>query len=407
MRSRTISFGPSLNGASLQRNSWTLRGVSSSFPASQLLPIRRQTNTRISSASMVSSAGQPGINFQELPVTNIVNQNGVEDFSSSFPTARQSRINGLRPPVQTQINFQSGPGSIDGNPAQTNTVSGSGGTNFITTQDGGFTMMDFSLPTDAMGTGFSNSMQAQGVGQMMNVQQTSSQARGRPALNNMQTPAMMANAQIPLMGQNIAPQPQSPPQVPNAAAPTGNATGMTFQSAFPGLPPVTVPDYGDDSWFTYLKAVLDRAMPNPPPLMRNTAPIAEPIPRRMSDLPRGSSPIYLINLRGGPAYIPYVLPNQLHPIYVPFNRETRELMYPYLPLYLPYPNAGINRDDIGMRFVAYIPFQPDRFRNSREGAPLIYPHIVSNTEFPMYVDYRPVSRPVAPNMVRYPYLVFI
>ena len=65
------------------------------------------------------------------------------------------------------------------------------------------------------------------------------------------------------------------------------------------------------------------------------------------------------------------------------------MMYPYLPIYIPYPNVGIDLPETGQRFVAYLPFQPDRYKASIEGAGVVFPQVSSPGSFPVYVDRRP------------------
>ncbi|XP_061181652.1 uncharacterized protein LOC133190180 [Saccostrea echinata] len=160
--------------------------------------------------------------------------------------------------------------------------------------------------------------------------------------------------------------------------------------AFPGFAPLQFPDLGDDSWFSYLKGLLDRTSPNLQIFSNSTGGGMYPIPQRLTDLPRGTMPIYIKNFRSNPAYVPFKLSGQPFNLLIPFNRDNREMMYPYLPLYIPYPNVGIDVPEIGMRFVAYLPFQPDRYRTSREGAGVIIPQLSAPGSFPIYVDRRPV-----------------
>ncbi|XP_062611034.1 uncharacterized protein LOC134272880 [Saccostrea cucullata] len=168
------------------------------------------------------------------------------------------------------------------------------------------------------------------------------------------------------------------------------SAAVTLAPAFPGFAPLQFPDLGEDSWFSYLKGLLDRTSPNLQIFSNSTGGGMYPIPQRLADLPRGTMPIYIKNFRSNPAYVPFQLSGQPFNLLIPFNRDNREMMYPYLPLYIPYPNVGIDVPEVGMRFVAYLPFQPDRFRTSREGAGVIFPQLSTPGSFPVYVDRRPV-----------------
>jgi hypothetical protein len=170
-----------------------------------------------------------------------------------------------------------------------------------------------------------------------------------------------------------------------------NSTGsVTLAPAFPGFAPLQLPELGEDSWFSYLKGLLDRTNSNLQIFSNSTGGGMHPIPQRLMDLPRGTMPIYIKNFRSNPAYVPFRLPGQPFNMLIPFNRENREMMYPYLPLYIPYPNVGIDVPEVGQRFVAYLPFQPDRYKASREGAGVVLPQRSAPGSFPVYVDRRPV-----------------
>ncbi|KAK3091419.1 hypothetical protein FSP39_019765 [Pinctada imbricata] len=341
-----LSFGPVMSGVVEQGTEWTGSGFSSSILPSML--------------SATDTADIPGLSSNLSPVS--VSESSGNEFMTEF----------MVPPATTdQQTFSSGLTNFGGfeNVQQSFGAPQSG---FGTPR--GSVNLQFGQPVEQFGqTVEQSTLMGQTVEQFGQTVEQVGQIAEQSTLFG-QTAGQFGQT-VGQFGQRVN-QPtglEMTNQVPLNPPPSPSESNMTFQSAFPGLDAVTVPDYGNDSWFTFLKAVLDRSIPNPPSLTRNTAPIAEPVPRRTSDLPRGSSPIYLISARGGPAYVPFILPEQNHPIYVPFSRETRELMYPYLPLYIPYPDAGINTADMSRRFVAYIPFQPDRFRNSREGAPLTLP----------------------------------
>lgn len=66
------------------------------------------------------------------------------------------------------------------------------------------------------------------------------------------------------------------------------------------------------------------------------------------------------------------------------------MVYPYLPIYIPYPNVGVDVPEAGQRFVAYLPFQPDRYKVSSEGAGVVFPQLSAAGSFPVYTDRRPV-----------------
>ncbi|XP_048759618.2 uncharacterized protein LOC125669221 [Ostrea edulis] len=170
-----------------------------------------------------------------------------------------------------------------------------------------------------------------------------------------------------------------------------NSTGsVTLAPAFPGFAPLQLPELGEDSWFSYLKGLLDRTNSNMQIFSNSTGGGMHPIPQRLMDLPRGTMPIYIKNFRSNPAYVPFRLPGQPFNMLIPFNRENREMVYPYLPIYIPYPNVGIDVPEVGLRFVAYLPFQPDRYKASREGAGVVFPQRSAPGSFPLYVDRRPV-----------------
>ena len=169
-----------------------------------------------------------------------------------------------------------------------------------------------------------------------------------------------------------------------------NATNsVTLSPAFPGFSPLELPEMGEDSWFSYLKGLLDRTNSNLQIFSNSTGGGMFPIPQRITDVPRGTMPIYIQNFRSNPAYVPFRLPGQPFNMLIPFNRDNREMMYPYLPIYIPYPNVGIDLPETGQRFVAYLPFQPDRYKASIEGAGVVFPQVSSPGSFPVYVDRRP------------------
>lgn len=170
-----------------------------------------------------------------------------------------------------------------------------------------------------------------------------------------------------------------------------NATSsLTLSPAFPGFAPLQLPELGDDSWFSYLKGLLDRTNPDLRIFSNSTGEGMVPIPQRITDVPRGTMPIYIKNFRSNPAYVPFRLPGQPYNMLIPFNRDNREMVYPYLPIYIPYPNVGVDVPEAGQRFVAYLPFQPDRYKASSEGAGVVFPQLSSAGSFPVYTDRRPV-----------------
>jgi hypothetical protein len=137
-----------------------------------------------------------------------------------------------------------------------------------------------------------------------------------------------------------------------------------------------------------IKTEFDGAYPRLPALVSGTSSrnaLLDPVPSRVSNLPSNVSPLYV---QDSIAYVPYKLESTDVPLQVPFNRETRTLAYPELPLLLPYTQLSINDPSENRKYVIFIPFQPDANRNLTRCPPVLVPVLSRKGDFPKYAPYR-------------------
>ena len=173
---------------------------------------------------------------------------------------------------------------------------------------------------------------------------------------------------------------------------TRDPSTSVFYSQYDGFQPIRLSVNDEDSCYVRLKSEFDRAYPRLPPLVPDVTSInslADPVPRRISQLPDGISPLYVTAGAADPiAYVPYRLENQGAPLRVPFFRETRRIAYPEFPLLLPYTQLSIDDSSENRKYVIFIPFQPNVNRVQSSCPSVSVPVISRRGEFPKYVPYR-------------------
>ncbi|XP_062611029.1 uncharacterized protein LOC134272876 [Saccostrea cucullata] len=173
---------------------------------------------------------------------------------------------------------------------------------------------------------------------------------------------------------------------------TNGDRNSVFYSQYQGFQPVSLSLTGADSCYTRIKAEFDRAYPRLPSLVPDITSVNtmfDPVPQRISELPRGISPIYVLSRRTDPiAYVPYRLDGTGAPLRVPFHRRTRRLAYPDFPLLIPYTQLSINNRPRNRNYVIFIPFQPDVNRIQNNCLPVSVPVTSRRENFPKYVPYR-------------------
>ncbi|XP_061182289.1 uncharacterized protein LOC133190615 [Saccostrea echinata] len=174
-----------------------------------------------------------------------------------------------------------------------------------------------------------------------------------------------------------------------------------FYSQYQGFQPVSLSLTDEDSCYTRIKAEFDRAYPRLPSLVSDVTSIntmLDPVPQRVSELPLGISPIYVLSKRTDPiAYVPYRLDSTGAPLRVPFHRETRRLAYPDFPLLIPYTQLSINNRSGNRNYVIFIPFQPNVNRIQSNCLPVSVPVTSRREDFPKYVPYRVRFSRMQPN----------
>lgn len=176
-----------------------------------------------------------------------------------------------------------------------------------------------------------------------------------------------------------------------------------FYSEYEGFQPITLSVNDQDSCYIRIKSEFDRSYPRLPRLNPNVSSrnsLSDPVPSRVSQLPTGISPIYLLSETTNPiAYVPYRLENKGAPLRVPFDRETRRLAYPEFPLLLPYTQLSINDSSENRKYVIYIPFQPNS-NVFRSRCPAVsVPVIFRKGEFPKYAPYRVILESEQPRRI--------
>lgn len=166
------------------------------------------------------------------------------------------------------------------------------------------------------------------------------------------------------------------------------AQKTVFYSQYRGFQPITLSGNDKDSCYMRIKTEFDGAYPRLPSLVSDASSVntlSDPVPSRVSELPTNMSPLYV---QDSIAYVPYRLESTDVPLKVPFNRETRKLAYPELPLLLPYTQLSINGLSENRKYVIFIPFQPDGSRNLTSCPPVSVPVIFRKGNFPKYAPYR-------------------
>lgn len=162
---------------------------------------------------------------------------------------------------------------------------------------------------------------------------------------------------------------------------------IIFYPQLPDFPAISIPDNAKDSCFPRIKAAFDRAFPGLPTtdLKTNDVTGAQPIPRYVSQLPPFAQPVYARET--GPIFVPYKLPTSEFPMYVALDRNTKQPIYPELKALLPYAKLATVQRPYGRKYVVYLPFQPDAFRNSSCGEPIYIPFPNREGEFFFYRQY--------------------
>ncbi|XP_062611025.1 uncharacterized protein LOC134272872 [Saccostrea cucullata] len=170
-------------------------------------------------------------------------------------------------------------------------------------------------------------------------------------------------------------------------ATSGSIQSIAFYPQLPGFPVISLPDNARDSCFPRIKAAFDRAFPEIPRANLRTSDSvgAQPNPRFLSQLPASVQPVYARET--GPNFVPYKLPTSQFPMYVALDRETNRLLYPQLKVLLPYAKLATTQWPYGRKYVIYLPFQPDPFRNSSCGEPIYIPFPSRDGEFFIYRQY--------------------
>lgn len=150
--------------------------------------------------------------------------------------------------------------------------------------------------------------------------------------------------------------------IAQAIQPTREIDGKRYEPMFKEFPDIFLSNEGKDSCFAKLKKVFDKSYPKLPEVERSNDPISYPHPRLAFKLPPFVNPIYRYAINNNVQYVPYKISTSPAPIFVPFTRDSNKLLFPTLPIYLPYVKISINVPEQKRQYFPYIPFQPDKDR---------------------------------------------
>ena len=138
--------------------------------------------------------------------------------------------------------------------------------------------------------------------------------------------------------------------------------GKRYEPMFKEFPEIFLSNEGKDSCFAKVKKVFDKSYPRLPEVERTNFPVAAPSPRLASKLPPFLSPVYAWVVENGVRYAPYKVSTSKAPIYIPFEAKTKKLLYPALPIYIPYVKISLNVPQQKRQYFPFIAFQPDKHR---------------------------------------------